>query len=233
MLRRGMVLILALLSMSTQGSEDSLWNAEVELGAVFTSGNTDEGNLKIRGEVIHDGDRFKHTLHFDSLNSSKEQERTAQKSYAFYQVDYKLEKSSIFGRIAYEKDKFNGFDYEADVTAGYSRLLMEKATMSLTGDVGLGYRRSEFKNGESKDEAIIRLAANYLWQVSKNAKFEQSVSTEIGNESTIFRSETSLSSNIAGNLAMKVSINIKNNSEVPVGREKTDTESSVTLVYMF
>jgi putative salt-induced outer membrane protein YdiY len=32
---------------------------------------------------------------------------------------------------------------------------------------------------------------------------------------------------------MKLSLNVKNNSDVPVGREKTDTATSVTLVYSF
>jgi putative salt-induced outer membrane protein YdiY len=32
---------------------------------------------------------------------------------------------------------------------------------------------------------------------------------------------------------MKFSISVKNNSDVPLGTEKTDTESAVTLVYKF
>ena len=233
MMKRVSTLILLGLSMMAHGSEESFWGAEVELGAVFTSGNTNEKNVKFRGEVEYDGDRYKHAVHLDALNSSKDKVRTAQKTYLYYQVDYKLEKGSVFGRVAHEVDKFSGFDYQTDITGGYSRLLMEKSTMSLTGDVGLGYRRSELENGESEDEGIVRLAAKYIWQLSENATFEQSLSTEIGNESTISRSETSLSANIAGNLAMKLAVNIKNNSDAPAGMEKTDTESSVTLVYKF
>ena len=227
------LLVLLGLSMMAIGSEDSMWGAEVELGAVFTSGNTDEKNLKFRGEVVKDGDRFKHSVHLDSLNSAKDNNKTAQKTYVSYQADFKLNKGSMFGRTAFEKDKFNGFDYQADATAGYSRLLMEKSTMSLVGDIGLGYRKSELVTGGSEGEGIVRLAAKYVWQVSENATFEQSLNTEIGNESTISRSESSLSANVAGNLAMKLAVNIKNNSEVPLGNEKTDTESSVTLVYTF
>jgi putative salt-induced outer membrane protein len=233
MLKQGFGLILLGLTVMAHASEDSLWDAEVELGAVFTSGNTDEKNFKFRGEVVRDKDRFKHTAHLDALNSSKNDEKTAQKTYVFYKLDYKLDKGSVFGRVSYEDDKFNGFDYQADFTGGYSRLLMEKSTMSLAGDLGLGYRRSELENGLSEDEIIVRFAATYVWQVSENATFRQMLSTEIGNESTISRSETSLSANVAGNLAMKIALNIRNNSAVPVGREKTDTESSVTLVYTF
>lgn len=69
--------------------------------------------------------------------------------------------------------------------------------------------------------------------MSANAVFMQSISTEIGSDSTISRSESALSSDIVGNLAMKLALNIKHQSEVPVGNEKTDTETSMTIVYKF
>ena len=44
------------------------------------------------------------------------------------------------------------------------------------------------------------------------------------------RSETSIQSDIMNNLSMKFAIKVKNQSEVPIGREKTDTEASVTTL---
>ncbi len=216
-----------------RASEDSLWTSEVELGAVFTSGNTDEQNVKFRAQLVRDAEMFKHTMYLDHLDSSKDNNKTAQKTYMYYQGDYKLLVGSLFGRVSYEQDQFNGFDYQADVSAGYSRLLMEKATMKLSGDIGLGYRISAPDTGSTDGEAIVRLAGAFSWDISQNATFKQLLSTEIGADSTISRSESSVSANIAGDLAMKFSINVKNNSSVPAGRQETDTESSVTLVYKF
>ena len=79
----------------------------------------------------------------------------------------------------------------------------------------------------------MRLALDYVWDINENAQFKQLLSTEIGGDTTISRSESSVSANIAGDLAMKFSISVKNNSDVPLGTEKTDTESAVTLVYKF
>ena len=42
------------------------------------------------------------------------------------------------------------------------------------------------------------------------------------------RSETSIQSDFMSNLSMKFAITVKNQSEVPIGRKKTDTEASVT-----
>jgi hypothetical protein len=58
----------------------------------------------------------------------------------------------------------------------------------------------------------------------------QNLSVEAGDESNITRSETSIQSDIMNNLSMKFAIKVKNQSEVPIGREKTDTEASVTTL---
>lgn len=228
-----LVMMVAFYSPITSAEEDG-WSLEAELGAVLTTGNTDQQNLKFRLAGELDGDVLKHSAQLDGLRSSENSVVTAQKYYMFYQGDYKLEGDhSLFGRISYEDDRFSGFDYQTDLTLGYSRLLMDTGDMTLRGDVGFGSRRSELANGTSQTEFITRLAAKYNWQVSDNAKFKQLVSAEIGSDATITRSETSLQSNIADQLAMKLALTVKHQSEVPAGRKKTDTETSVTLVYTF
>ena len=77
------------------------------------------------------------------------------------------------------------------------------------------------------------MAAKYAWEVSENAAFQQLLSSEIGSESTIYRSDSSIKATINGSLSMKVALTVKYNSVVPVDRDKMDTETSVTLVYGF
>ena len=55
----------------------------------------------------------------------------------------------------------------------------------------------------------------------------------ISQDLTTTRSETALTANIVGALAMKLALVVRHNSEVIEGKEKTDTESTVTLVYRF
>ena len=134
-------------------------------------------------------------------------------------MDYKLQGShSVFGRVAYEDDRFSGFDYQIDSTLGYNRLLLESDGVELKGAIGAGFRVSEFETGGSESEVIVRFAGDFVWHLSTSATFRQMLSTEIGPESTITRSETSLSTDILSNLAMKLSLNIKHQSEVPVDR---------------
>ena len=87
--------------------------------------------------------------------------------------------------------------------------------------------------GGSNTEFITRLAGAYEWQISETSRFTQALSTEIGGDSVITRSSSAITAAIATSLAMKFAVNIKHQSDVPIGRKKTDTESSLTLVYSF
>ncbi len=227
------VVVLALSLCSVPAFAD--WTNEVEFGAVVTTGNTEQENFKLATQLVFDGESIKHTGSFDALRAAENDVTTAERYYTFYQADFKLaDFHSLFGRVAYEDDRFSGFAYQADATAGYSRLLFENDSMMLTGDIGGGFRQSEADaTGDSETETIARLAAKYTWQLSESARFLQELSTEIGEESTITRSETALQTNVVGALTMKLSLKIKHQSEVPAGNEETDTETSVTLVYSF
>ena len=169
----------------------------------------------------------------DYFRESQDSVTNADKFYGSYQGDYKLtEPNALFGRVSYENDKFSGYAYQEDITFGYSRRLLDRPNMRLTGDVGAGERRSKLDDGTTQNEAIGRLALRYKWQISESALFKQGVSAELGSN-TILRSETSIQSTIVGNLAMKLAVNVKHQSEVPAGFKQTDTESSITLVYNF
>jgi len=220
---------------SAMAEDLQIWNTELELGLVATSGNTDDQNLKLRADSQGDFADFRHHLHLDYLRSSKDGSTTAQKLYGFYQADYKLldETSSIFGRASYDDDRFSGFKYQSELTAGYSRQLLDSEVMTLSGDVGLGLRVTGLDTGEKEDEGIIRLAGKYTWLVSDNSAFQQLLSTEIGTDTTVSRSDSSITATINSRLSMKLALTVKHNSEVPVDRKNTDTETSVTLVYGF
>ncbi|MEX0941980.1 MAG: DUF481 domain-containing protein [Pseudomonadales bacterium] len=240
------VLITLLLVQSVQAQDDpaeveevteaksvlKIWSSQIELGAVMTTGNTEQENFKFAVNVVRNAEILKHTGQVTGIRASEDDIVTAEKYYATYQVDYKLAGDhSLFARGAYETDEFSGFEYQADATVGYTRLLYGSDAIEWHAGGGVGSRHSKFDTGVSESEFITRLATDVRWQVSDSAGFKQLLSAEIGEKSTITRSETSLGTTIAGDLAMKVAINVKHQSEVPFGRDKTDTESSITLVY--
>jgi putative salt-induced outer membrane protein len=229
-----MLVGVALLIVGCQALADSAWSNEVELGAVFTGGNTEQESVKFRFDTHRDSVGYTHTLHADAFRASENDSNTAQKYYLSYRMGKKLsEDRGLFSRVAYEQDRFSGFDNQMDLTAGYNQTSLATETMNLTADFGLGAKRSELDTGVAQTEMIGRIAGLYTWQVSSNALFRQALGFEIGEELTTSRSETSLESSISGNLSMKLAFKVKHNSEVVPGKNKSDRESTVTLVYKF
>jgi len=227
------VYLLCLLSLSAFG-EEKIWHSEIAFGLVMTTGNTEEENLNGHGDFTRDAEKWRHNFHIDTLRSSKDEVLSAQKLYGSIKSDYKFSDDRyFFSRISYEDDRFSGFDYQVDVTFGYGQSLLDRDNLKLKVDVGPGNRWSKLDSGSSDSEVIVRLAGNLVWTISDTAEFEQKLSTEIGNDATISRSVSSVKSNILGKLAMKLSYSVKHNSEVPLAASKTDTETSVTLVYSF
>ncbi len=95
--------------------------------------------------------------------------------------------------------------------------------------IGGGIRSSRTPTDDF-EEAIIRVGTEYQWNVSDNAMFTQTFSVEAGDESSIGRSETAIQSEISNSMSMKFAIKLKHQTEVPLGRKKTDSEASVTLL---
>jgi len=216
-------------------SVKSLWKASAELGFVSSTGNTETETLNAKAKASTDRKQWRHVIEATSLYSSDAISTTAQKFTLSGKSDYKLEggKNFLFGRVAYENEKFSGYEYRVTEVIGYGRRIFEDDIKTLDLEIGPGLRQSKFDNGDTEDETLLRAAAIFDWNISKSSKFGEELTVETGDDVTITKSVTSLSSQIDGNLSMKVTFTYKNTSDVPVGVDDTDTETAVTLVYNF
>ena len=87
--------------------------------------------------------------------------------------------------------------------------------------------------GEELDEAIVRGGLDYLWRISESSEFSQKLLIEQGDDNRYTESTSALKADIVGNIALVFSVVIKSNSDVPVGIEKTDRFTSISLEYAF
>ena len=143
------------------------------------------------------------------------------------------EANYLFGRVDWRKDRFSGYDQQLSETIGYGRRLIDTGTHVLNAEIGAGLRQSDLADGTSEDEAILRAGIDYLWQFSETAQFTQVLAVESGSENTYLESVSALTARLVGSLAMVASYTIRNNSDVPLGLEKTDTFTALSLEYTF
>ena len=225
----------ALLSHVALAEPASAWKGDAELGVLNTNGNTKTRNITAKAKIVNDRDSWRHTVNAEALNSSEESGTTAERYYLSGKSDYKLtEKSYAFGLLTYENDRFSGYDYRTTETLGYGRNVIKRDTLTLDLEAGLGARQSKISTtGENQNEGLIHLAGSLGWKVSDTSTFSEDLSSDIGEKSTVSKSVTALKTQIAGNLASKISFTAKHTSKVPAGVTKLDTETAVTLVYGF
>lgn len=215
-------------------AQDWDFATQLELGAVFTSGNTKDQNVRFRGRFDATLEDWAYRLTMDGFRSSKQNQLAAQRLYTVGSATYSFDADHfVMSRAAHENDKFSGFKSQSDASVSYGQVLLrDLKNMTLSYTAGAGVRSSRGSDNSDNDfqEAIVRLAADYSWSISESARFIQTLSVEAGERSTISRSESAIETDIMANLSMKFTVKVRNQSEVPANREKTDTEASITLL---
>lgn len=223
-------------------AEPGQFEGEAELGVLITSGNTEETNVNSRLGAKHEGDIWRNTANFRSAYSEAEDQTTAEKYQADAESNYKFgDQQYWFLRGSYDDNRFSGYEYQSSLTTGYGNRVWTAGERSfLDLSIGAGYRfnRLDVANDEgerNEEEAIGRLAAQFDYALSESSLFRQKLSTEVGldESDSISESETSVQAALAGNLSMKAAYRVKHVSDAPAGSEKTDTETSLTLLYGF
>lgn len=209
--------------------------AEVGVGLMITSGNTDTESLNGTVQLGYLTTRWRHGLRLEAVRSTTDDVRTAERYLIAAKSDYLLDELNyLFVTVAYEDDRFSGYDYQASQAVGYGRKVLTGPRVHLDLEAGAGARQNRLDDsGERESEAMVRLAGAFSWAISENASFTQDLSTEIGEELTVTNSVTALSTRVVGNLAAKLAYRVRYITRVPPDVEKRDTETTANLVYTF
>ncbi len=227
-------------------AEERAWDIEVEASYLLKSGNCDSQSIVGKANATHEGINWRQTAKAESVNTvgendDGEEERTAERYYGSYKLDRKLaDNNYLFNVLTYDKDTFSGYQYQASYALGLGRRFIDTPAHTLDLEAGPGYRveclepESGYASCDDKEESLIgRFAGSYKWKISDTASFRQDLSTEVGDENTTLRSETSLTSRINDHFALRLTHLITRDSEVPAGTHKTDQETTASVVYTF
>ena len=210
----------------------STWSAGAEAGAVATTGNTETRNISTKFRIENDRRDWRYRLNAEYLNASDKKQTTAEKASTLFKTDYKMtELDYLFGVIRYETDRFSGYRTQSSESAGYGRRFTIGERMNLEAEVGAGARQTRYVDGTKKNDNILRFAGKFIRSIGTASEFREEAFTELARNNTHTESVTSLKSRINGNLSMKAAYTMTHNSRVPEGIKKTDTITSLTLVY--
>ena len=207
----------------------------VSLGYLATTGNTDSKNANASMKATWDLDGpWKHDWNALAINARTNGITTAESYSAGYKAlrDFS-DKSYLFFTGDWRQDQFAGYDRQVSETIGYGRRLLDSERQMLALEGGAGAKQTDVVTGEALDEAIVRGALDYLLTISDSSEFRQQFLVEQGEDNRYTQSTSALKTRIVGNIALVLSLVIKQNSDVPVGIEGTDRFTSISLEYAF
>ena len=219
----------------------------VELGFLLTSGNTDSFAIRANSELVHDLQYFrnKYQLHsliqknnvLDSHTNQKNRVTTANRYGFSGQSNYKLVtgRESVFGRGSYSYDRFAAFREQATVAGGYGNRMYEKQESYLDLETGPGFAYQRSASGNNNSGAIWFFAANLDYALFDNARFRQTLegALSLNSQNSTLLSRSSITAQIIDKLSMRFNFIVRHNSRPEGNLQKTDTETSASLVYTF
>ena len=213
------------------------WEGSGEAGFVKTTGNTETTALNLKLNFIRTGKKWRHRFTGTALMTSEDGIKENERYTIEVQSDRKLsEKSWLFGAFRWDADKFGSYDPQMSFTAGYGYQLMKSEKHSLRGEIGAGYRK--LKETEppklSSSELIGRFLLDDSWQVFTTTLWTNRLLVEAGSSNTFTQFNTGLAVSMTDLFAVKLGFEYRHNTKVPPGdSKKTDTITSVNLVYNF
>lgn len=233
MIRNLLKVSVALALCSTSGTAFADWTAKGELGASFATGNSENESANAALELVKTLEQWRHTLGFAGNYGSDSSVTTAQRWEVRGQSDYKFtDRAYWFGAGRYEDDRFSAYDFQATAATGLGYRFIDTERTKFWIQGGPGYRYAEFNDtGESEDGVIFRGDLGWDHQLTETTKIVERFLVETGSENTYFQNDLGLEVSMSDHLALRVGYQYRRNTDVPPGVEKTDTLTTVGLIY--
>jgi putative salt-induced outer membrane protein len=236
-----------LLASATVNAQDT-WSTRSEIGFVAARGNSSTETANAKVEIVREVNKWKYTLGSSGLFGKNQEVTTAQRVDGRFQADKAFaERSFWFGALRYEDDRFSGFDYQTTATTGLGRKFIDTDATKLTAQIGAGFRalrpevlvRDDATGlvitrilGQRDQDAVANGAVTFSHAFNEQTRVLDSFIVESGEANTLTRNDLSLEVKMIKSLALGVGVSVRHNSVPQNGLKRTDTLTTVNLVYL-
>jgi putative salt-induced outer membrane protein len=226
-------LALALAAVSAAHAEP--WKGKGEAGIVFARGNSESDTVNIKLAMSKVIERWKHALDMSYLRASSSGVESSNRFVGGWQSDYKMsERSFAFGALRYERDQYSGFDYQASASTGLGYKFYDTDKIKLSAQAGLGYRQlKDNVTGETSGNVVFVTGMDYENAITATTKIIDKFHAESGSDNTLLTNYLGVEVKMSDRLALAAGYDVRTNTKPPAGKKKTDTVTTLNLVYAF
>jgi putative salt-induced outer membrane protein len=251
---RIIIFLLALAPTAAMGAEQAppppqdVWIGKGQFGFLSSRGNSDSQSINGNIDMLRYDGAWKNEFYAGGLYgknsgivSAERWETRGQSNYTF------SDNLFAFGGLRYEHDLFDGFQYQASVTAGIGNKFINTNDTKLTAQVGAGYRRlrretiDKDSTGavisrtplDAQGEAIGTAGIDFSHSFTKTTTVTNKFLLESGSSDSLLHDELALTVKMSDKLALSVGYAITDNTKPPAPLKKLDTVATVNLVFAF
>jgi putative salt-induced outer membrane protein len=225
-----------------------VWIGKGQFGFLSSHGNSDAESINGNVDMLRYDGAWKNEFYVGGLYGKNSGIVSAERWETRGQSNYTVSGDLFaFGGLRYEHDLFDGFQYQASLTAGMGYKLINSDNDKLTAQVGVGYRRLRPETIDKDDsgqvisrtpldatgDAIATVGVDYSHDFTKTTVFTNKFLMEAGSSDTLLHDELALTVKMSDKLALSVGYTITDNTKPPAPLKKLDTLASVNLVFGF
>ncbi len=215
--------------------EESRWRGDAAFGYLATSGNTAAETTHTRWRVQNERPKWIHALRAEATIARTEEDASAVAEYrASQRSAYKLTAVDyLFEKLRYERNTAQGFHYRWSEVVGYGRRVYGTEAATVYLEAGPGARQTWLLDETVQREALLVVSGEWNWNLTPTATLNEFLVVEAGETNTYTNWVSALTVRINSRFSSRFSYDVVDNSDVPEGIERTDTTTTVTLVYAF
>ncbi|MFT6389673.1 MAG: putative salt-induced outer membrane protein [Cellvibrionaceae bacterium] len=209
------------------------WTGEGSAGIVIVSGNSDSETVNIGLVLSKKVDVWEHTFKFNANSSESDGDKSAESYLAAYIAKYNFDaKRFLWADLRYLDDKFDSFDGITTIGAGYGYRISDSDELKWNFSAGIGYRDTEI---ESRGEDISGVAfigeSDFTLKLSKTTEFIDVFRVEATADNSYFQNIAGISVAMSDVLSLKVTYDVRYNTDSAAGDTNTDSITAVSVVY--
>jgi putative salt-induced outer membrane protein len=224
--------------------DKSPWNTEIELGYQQHSGNTDSQSVSSRLLAEYTEGRHRTTGSLKFYRLEKDGEEAKRRFIYALQSDYKIKpKVYLYANFKGMDTHYSAYYKDYTFSSGLGYIFSHSKKLSIEAELGPGYRYQQPNLNQIDDndivfpetiqEAIIRQSVTLSWKVLSNVTFESSITDVIGNTSTVITEDSGIILDITSDIALKLDHSLIHHAKVPNNLSKSDSVSSLNLIFLF
>lgn len=220
-----------------------------QAGYVMSRGNSDTDAANAKIDLFLLTPQWKHAFTLEGLFGRSAQVTSAERWDLRLQSDYTINtKLFAFGALAYQDDRFSGFQYQASASGGLGYKFLDLDKTKLSAQLGVGYRvlrpeillRDDASGAvigriplDRESEAVGTAGVDFMHQFNTSTKLTNKLIVESGSSNTSIKNDLALEVKMSKKLALAAGYSILHNTKPADDVKRTDTTTTLNVVYAF